>query len=84
MERQFAGFLKVIKNTLRDLAIDGELSFREVAELAGLSTSTVCNLFDGTTKDPKLKTIWKLGRLMGLEIEMQKAMGGKGRFKVVG
>lgn len=58
--------------TVFDLTINKGWGYQRVADEAGLSVSTVYNLFSNVTQEPRLSTLWKLGRAVGMNIRLAK------------
>lgn len=48
-----------------------DLSYAELASMAGLSVGTLTKLFNGTTQSPHFKTVLKIGRALGVSMELR-------------
>ncbi len=66
---EFETELRQLVNFLWILGED--VSYAELAAKAGVSVSTLTNLFNGTTKSPHLKTILKIGRALGVSLTIR-------------
>lgn len=55
-----------------DLTINKGWGYSRVADESGLSVSTVYYLFSNVTQEPRLSTLWKLGRAVGMDVRLAK------------
>ena len=59
----------MIRSYLLELKAKGNFTIQSVSELSGISESTVANVFNGTTPDPRFDTVLKMVTAMGGTLE---------------
>lgn len=62
---------------LRTIRKDEKLSYQEIHDRCGVSTSTLYNWFDGKTRRPQHAAIMAVARAMGYDYALVKKMNDK-------
>lgn len=57
-----SAYLTALKN-------DKNLSIKEISNLSGIPTSTLLKIFDGSTSDPRIGTVYQVVKSMGGSID---------------
>lgn len=68
----FKKHLRFIVKEISEYMEDG-VPMAVIGRAADLCPSTITKLLDGDTHEPRYSTIWKLAKLVGLEIELEKS-----------
>jgi transcriptional regulator with XRE-family HTH domain len=69
--REYDSFLDQIVDELFELATAADMTWSDFAKRSGLAPATVYRLGNRTTRAPQLRTIWKLARAVGREVEIR-------------
>lgn len=72
----FKKHLRHIVKEIEEYMEDG-VPMAVIGRAANLCPSTITNLLGGETHEPRYSTIWKLARLVGLEIGLEKPKAAK-------
>lgn len=65
---------------LRTIIADEEVSYAEINQMSGVTTSTLYNWFSGPTKRPQHATVMAVARALGYDYKLVKV---KGKLKLV-
>lgn len=66
-----------IIDKLRTIVQDGGLKNGQVADLSGVSTTTLYGWFDGKTQRPQFATVMAVSRSLGYDLQMVNPATGK-------
>lgn len=55
-----------------DAKYDGSLSVYKFSKKCGVSPATIYKLFNGTTREPRLGTVIKIGKVLGYQVGIKK------------
>ena len=71
-ERLFVTYSDVIKKRINYLIEERNITINKLATLSGLTQSTVEDIMNGRTKNPKLKTLHRLA--IGLDMNLSELL----------